>query len=229
MTDAPHVLLVGDAAYSSWSLRGWLLFEAFGLPVETRHTRLYSDDLARDLAAFAPGRTVPAVRTPEGGVWTDSIAIAEGLAEAFPEAGHWPGDPRARALARSLVAEMHAGFAALRRACPMNLRLASGGFVPDEAVRADLARLEALWTAARTLAGGGPWLFGAYCAADAFYAPVAMRIAGYDLPVGAAARAYVEAHLGHAPLRRWRAMGEAEARTLDVYATYPPLRAFPIA
>jgi glutathione S-transferase len=224
----PCELLIGDRAYSSWSLRGWLLFEAFGLPVSVRSTRMYSDAFARDLDAFAPARTVPVVRTPEGGLWTDSLAIAEGLAEAHPEAGHWPAEPRARAAARSLAAEMHSGFGALRSACPMNLRTASGGFAPDQAVLADLARLETLWAHARTLAGDGPWLFGPYTAADAFYAPVAMRIAGYGLPVSDAARAYVDAHLRHPPLRRWRAMGEAEDRTLDVYPIHPPARPFPM-
>jgi glutathione S-transferase len=111
----------------------------------------------------------------------------------------------------------------------MNLRTASGGFVPSEAVRADLARIEALWSHARGLAADGPWLFGAYTAADAFYAPVAMRIAGYGLPVSEHARAYVEAHLDHPPLRRWRALGEAEDRTLDVYEVHAPARPFPIA
>jgi glutathione S-transferase len=223
----PYTLLVGDRAYSSWSLRGWLLFEAFGLTARVRSTRMYSDAFAHDLADFAPARTVPVVRTPEGGLWTDSIAIAEGLAETHPEAGHWPSEPHAHAAARSLVAEMHSGFTALRGACPMNLRVRSGGFAPSDAVLADLSRIEALWSHARGLAGNGPWLFGAYSAADAFYAPVAMRIAGYGLPVSAMAQAYVDAHLSHHPLRRWRAMGEAEDRTLDVYEIHAPAERFP--
>lgn len=223
-----YELLIGDRSYSSWSLRGWLLFEAFGIAFREHRTRLYHDDFARDLRAWSPARTVPAARTPDGGLWLDSIAIAEGLAEAHPDAGHWPRAPRSRALARSLVAEMHCGFAALRGECPMNTRIASSGFVPPEAVLADLARLETLWSAARALAADGPWLFGDYCAADAFFAPVALRIAGYDLPVSAAARDYVSAHLGHAPLRRWRAMGEAANRTLDVYEVHPPLKRFPM-
>jgi glutathione S-transferase len=223
----PYDLLIGDRSYSSWSLRGWLLFEAFGIPVRVRTTRMYSDDFARDLGAYAPARTVPAVRTPEGGVWTDSIAIAGGLAEAHPEAHHWPADPRARAIARSLVAEMHSGFHALRAACPMNLRVRSAGFVPSADVLADLARIETLWSHARHIGGDGSWLLGRYGAADAFFAPVAMRISGYGLPVSEAAQAYVAAHLEHGPLRRWRAMGEAANRTLDVYATFPPLERFP--
>ena len=223
-----YTLLVGDHAYSSWSLRGWLLFEAFDVPVTLRRTRMYADDFARDLADFAPARTVPAVRTPEGGVWTDSIAIAGGLAETHPEAGHWPSRPPARAVARSLVAEMHSGFTALRSDCPMNLRVRSGGFAPSDAVLADLERIETLWSHARRLADEGPWLLGRYTAADAFFAPVAMRIAGYGLPVSEAGRAYVEAHLSHPPLRRWRAMGEAQDRTLDAYPIHEPRERFPV-
>ncbi len=222
-----YELLIGDCAYSSWSLRGWLLFDAFGVPVVLHHTRMYSDDFARDLSDFPPARTVPVVRTPDGGILSDTIAIAEGLAEAHPEAGHWPTDPRARALARSMVAEMHSGFTALRSACPMNLRLSWVGFDASEAVQTDLTRIAMLWDMARTT-GDGPWLFGAYSAADAFFAPVAMRIAGYGLPVTPSAQAYVDQHLTHDSLHRWRAMGEAQDRTLSEYDMGLPTAPFPM-
>ena len=222
-------LLIGDRSYSSWSLRGWLLFAAFDLPVRVHLAEMYDDGFHAAVDAFAPGaRTVPAAKGPDGIVWSDSLAIAEGLAEAHPEAGHWPEAPAARAMARSLACEMHSGFAALRSDCPMNLRTAWTGFAPSDAVRADLARLETLWTRARTLAGAGPWLFGPYGAVDAFFAPVAMRIAGYGLAVGGAAQAYVQAHLDHAPLRAWRAEGEARDRTLDVYDMGLPTARVPI-
>ena len=221
-------LLIGDRSYSSWSLRGWLLFAAFDIPCRVTLARMYDPDFAAKLADFAPARTVPVARDADGATWHDSLAIAEGLAERHPEAGHWPAAPRPRALARSIAAEMHSGFGALRAACPMNLRLAWEGFMPDDAVRADLARLETLWSCARDMAADGPWLFGAYSAADAFMAPAAMRIAGYALPVGAAARAYVEAHLSHGPLRRWRAMGEAADRTLAPYDMGLPTARFPV-
>lgn len=114
------------------------------------------------------------------------------------------------------MAEMHSGFMALRGACPMNLRTAWAGFRPDAAVLADLTRIEAIWAGA--LAGsGGPFLFGDYTLADAFYAPVAARIAGYGLPVSDAARAYVQAHLTHGPFRRWRAMGFAHGPEQGTY------------
>ncbi|WP_424976313.1 glutathione S-transferase [Dinoroseobacter sp. S124A] len=208
-------LLIADRSYSSWSLRGWLCLAAFDLPHTLTETRMYTAGFRDDLAAFAPGltgaaapRTVPMLRLPEGGVLSDSLAIAETLAERHPEAGLWPADPVARALARSLVSEMHSGFTALREACPMNLRVAYRSVPVSEAVRADLDRLEALWAACPA---EGPWLFGDYTLADAFFAPVAMRIAGYGLSVGAQAQAYVTAHLAHGPLRDWRAKGLAQA------------------
>ena len=198
-----YELAIGDRAYSSWSLRGWLLLDAFGLPVRVRRAQMRTPAFAALLADFAPARTVPALRAPDGSVATDSLAIAEELASRHPEAGHWPADPAARAAARSVAAEMHAGYAALRAACPMNLRTAWRGYEPAEDVRVELARIDVLWTGALE-ASGGPWLFGAYTAADAFHAPVAARIAGYALPVSEAAADYVERALTHPSVLRWR-------------------------
>ncbi len=204
-------LAIGDRSYSSWSLRGWLLFEKFGLPVTPHLGRLYSADFDRLLAEFPPARSVPALRVPEGWVIQDTIAIAEALAERHPDAGHWPRDREARETARWLVAEMHSSFGALRSDCPMNLAKSYADSAPRPEVRADLARIETLWAHARARFGGsGPWLFGAYTVADAFYAPVAARIAGYNLPVNPDAAAYVAAHLADPAFRRWRAMGRAE-------------------
>ena len=221
-------LAIGDRAYSSWSLRGWLLFDAFGLPVKVRRARLYTDELPELLRSFPPARTVPAMRTPGGSVVPDTIAIAEELASRHPEAGIWPTDPHARATARALVAEMHAGFTALRSHCPMNLRVSYQDCAPPPEVLADLARLEALWSWARATTGAKtPWLCGEYSAADAFFAPVAARIAGYNLPVGAGAMVYVNAHLAHPSFRRWRAMGMADGRDQEFYHRDWPRRDWP--
>jgi glutathione S-transferase len=217
MTPAPYVLAIADRAYSSWSLRGWLMFAAFGLPVTIRTGRLYTDELPRLLADFAPARTVPALRLPEGVVVWDSLAILETLAERHPEAGHWPADPAHRAVARAMIAEMHSGFRALREGCPMNLRVSYADFPPSGDVLADVARIEALWALALA-ASGGPWLFGPYSAADAFFAPVAGRIATYGLPVGPQAAAYVAAHLAHPAFRAWRAAGLADGPDQPFYA-----------
>lgn len=223
-----YELALGDRAYSSWSLRGWLFFEAFGIPVRTQFARLYTDELPELLRAFPPARLVPALRLPDGTVVGESIAIAEELATRHPDAGLWPEDPALRATARMLVAEMHGGFGALRDACPMNIRMAWTGFQPSEAVLADLDRLETLWAHAFEMPGReGPWLFGAYCIADAFFAPVAMRIAGYDLPVSEDARAYVDRHLAHPVFRRWRAMALIDGPDQPVYDKGLPHGAWP--
>ncbi|MBO9396447.1 glutathione S-transferase [Shimia sp. R9_2] len=217
-------LYLGDYAYSSWSLRGWLLFEKFGIARNTTLVDFSNQSVAEQLTKIAPARTVPAVKFPEGAVVSDSLAIAEELATRHPDARIWPTDPGARATARNLAAEMHSGFFPLRNDCPMNLRISYEDARPSEAVLADLARLETIWEHARTSYGeDGPWLCGSYSAADAFFAPVAGRIAGYNLPVGDAAQAYVAAHLSDPAFRRWRAMGLVHGQTLPWYAKdYPP-------
>lgn len=214
-----YILALADRAYSSWSLRAGLLVDRFELPVTCRFARLYDPGFDALMAEFAPARTVPALRTPEGIVVTESLAIAEELASRFPDRGLWPEDPGARATARGLAAEMHAGFTALRSACPMNLRVAYEGFDASPEVRADLARLDEIWLAARAAtASTGPWLCGDYSIADAFFAPVAARIATYGLPVGPVAKTYVAAHLAEPAFLRWRAAALSDGLDQPVYA-----------
>ncbi|MCF1709147.1 glutathione S-transferase [Tabrizicola sp. J26] len=221
-------LAIGDRAYSSWSLRGWLLFDAFGIPVRMHSARLYTDEFSRLLVDYFPAKTVPATRMPDGTVVTESLAIAEELASRHPDAGLWPSDPKRRAVARVLAAEMHAGFVALRNHCPMNLRVSYTDCQPTDAVLADIARLKEIWSWARRETGSaGPWLCGAYSAADAFYAPVATRIATYNLPVGPEAQAYVVAHLAHPSFRRWRAMGMIDGADQEFYRRDYPRRPWP--
>ena len=223
-----YELFIGDRSFSSWSLRGWLMFVKFGLPVRTRLVGLYDGTMAEDLRDLAPARLVPAMRDADGIVLGDSLAMAETLAERHPDAGLWPADPAARALARWLVAEMHSGFGALRGECPMQLLAQVSDHAPSEAVRADLARIEELWALARSRHGGaGPWLFGAYSLADVFYAPVAARIAGFDLPVGALARGYVETVLADTEFRQWRAMGLTKSYAPTPYIEGRPTRDWP--
>ena len=221
-------LFLGDRTFSSWSLRGWLMFVQFDLPVRTRMVGLYDGTMAEDLSELAPARLVPVMRDADGIVLGDTLAMAETLAERHPEAGLWPAEPAARALARWLVAEMHSGFTALRTACPMQLLHQYQGFVPTEAVKADLDRIETLWSLARSRHGaGGPWLFGTYSLADVFYAPVAARIAGYGLPVGAGAQAYVDTTLADPAFRRWRAMGLTKRYDPMPYAMDLPTALWP--
>lgn len=221
-------LVIGDRAYSSWSLRGWLFFDAFGITVRTHSARLYTDELPTLLRQYHPARTAPTMRTPEGAIVPETIAIAEELATRHPDAGLWPTDPKARAIARAVSAEMHAGFTALRSHCPMNLRVSYTDCAAPDAVLADLARLDTIWSWARAETGSTtPWLCGAYSVADAMFAPVATRIATYNLPVTPAAMDYVMAHLAHPSFRRWRAMGMVDGADQDFYRRDYPRRDWP--
>lgn len=213
-----YTLIIGDRAYSSWSLRGWLLFEKFGLKARLEHVSFSEDGEGwAAVHAHPPANTVPTMVTPEGAVVDDSLAIAEELASRHPDAGLWPADPKARATARSLAAEMHSGFGSLRSDCPMNLRCAYTSYAPSEDVQKDIARIEAIWGHAFD-SFGGDWLCGDYSAADAFYAPVAARIAGYGIAMSPRAQVYVDRHLADPAFRRWRAMGLAKGPDLPWYA-----------
>ncbi|WP_372840101.1 glutathione S-transferase [Phaeovulum sp.] len=223
-----YQLAIGDRSYSSWSLRGWLMFAHGKIEVETKMGRLYSPDFTRLMGEFAPARLAPALRLPEGQVIGETLAIAETLAERHPEAQIWPADATARAVARFMAAEMHAGFGALRNHCAMNLRIAYADCAPGPEVLADLARIEELWSLARrNFAVAGPWLFGRWSAADAFYAPVAARIAGHNLPVGREAAAYVETTLADPAFRQWRAVGLTEGPDQQAYRRDWPTRPWP--
>ncbi len=200
-----YQLYIGDRTFSSWSLRGWLMLEKFNLPYQANLVGLYAGTYRDELANLEPARTVPTMVTPAGHVLSDSLAMAETLAESHPDAGLYPSDPGARALARNIICEMHAGFGALRDACPMQLDRVWEGFTVSQAVKADLDRIIYLWSLARRRHGqDGPWLFGAYSLADVFYAPVALRIVGYGLPASIEAQAYVNAHLTDRAFLAWR-------------------------
>jgi glutathione S-transferase len=213
-------LNLAHKAYSSWSLRGWLMLDAFALAYEERLAPLYSPAFEAMRRERAPARTVPILEWREDGtrrrVW-DSQAIGETLAERHPEAGLWPADPAARAVARCLVAEMHAGFPALRAACPMNLHRGAAPLratPPD--VSAEAARAATLWAWARERTGGR-WLAGpAFTLADAFYAPLVTRMTSYAL-VTDPARDYVALVQAHPSMRRWMTAARAETDRIAVY------------
>lgn len=222
-------LFIGDRMFSSWSLRGWLMLEKFGIPYRSHMVGLYSGTMSQDLAQLAPARQVPTLRTPEGVVVGQSLAMAETLAERHPDAGLWPSDPAQRATARWLCAEMVSSFTALRVQCPMQLLHIYQGFEPSEATRADLERIENLWAHARSVSGAdtGP-LFGRYSLADVFYTPVAARIVGYGLPVSAASRAYCLELLSDTSVRQWRAMGATVNYDPVPYAMDLPTSPWPV-
>ncbi|MEE8453783.1 MAG: glutathione S-transferase N-terminal domain-containing protein [Limibaculum sp.] len=213
-------ILTGDKAYSSWSLRGWLLLAAFDLPFEDRPVRMYDPEFDAMKAANAPARTVPTLEWDQDGVtrrvW-DTLAIAETLAERHPQAGIWPAGPDHRAIARSLAAEMHSGFSALRSACPMNIHRAPAPLkaAPD-GVAADVTRLGELWRWALAETGG-PWLGGPrFSAADAFYAPVALRLQEYMLSAPGTDD-YAAQLVGHPSVAHWTGMAKADPRRLAIY------------
>jgi glutathione S-transferase len=192
-------LYIGNKNYSSWSMRPWVLLTQAGIPFEEVMARF--DSFAPDshfkqvIGPVSPVGKVPALVDGDLAVW-DTLAIAEYLAEKFPDQQLWPADIQARARARSICAEMHSGFAALRSACPMNIEASLpeiGQLVwrDKPAVRADVARLVAMWS--ELLAQhGGPMLFGTFSVADAYFAPVVMRFKTYALPVPEAIAAYME-------------------------------------
>lgn len=210
-------LVLGNRIYSSWSLRGWLLVRQAGLAVEEIVIPLRTPETATEIGKHSPSGKVPALVVDGLTVW-DSLAIAEYCAEQAPEAGLWPADAAARAMARSVSAEMHAGFQALRGAWPMNLKRKGPALAPDPAVAADIARISAIWADCRSRfvadrPGGGPFLFGDWCAADAMYAPVVSRFVSYVAPLDPQATAYCAAVMNHPLMREWseHATGETWA------------------
>lgn len=203
-------LVIGNKNYSSWSMRPWVLMAQLGIPFDERKLRF--DFGAPDavfhqqVGAVSPAGRVPVLVDEGFAVW-DSLAIVEYLHERYPARGVWPADPKARARARCLCAEMHAGFAALRSHCPMNIEahlpeVGARLWREQEAVRRDVARIESMWAEALA-ASGGPHLFGAFSAVDAFYAPVCMRLRGYALPVSETARGYVDRVAAAPGVARW--------------------------
>ncbi|MCF6430205.1 glutathione S-transferase [Leisingera sp. MMG026] len=220
-----YEIYIGDRMFSSWSLRGWLMLEKFSLPHTVHLVGLYSGTMAQEMAHLAPARLVPALRTPEGTVVGESLAIAETLAEQNPDAGLWPADPAQRAAARWLAAEMVAGFSALRSECPMQLAHIYEGFETSGAVQADLDRIETLFGHARQVSGqSAGCLFGEYSLADAFYTPVAARIIGYGLPVSAATRAYCKLLLSDPAVLRWQEQAHEVSYDPEPYARDLPRR-----
>ncbi len=202
-------LWIGNKNYSSWSLRPWLLMTHTGIAFDEVKLRLgfaADSEFKRRIQAVLPAGRVPVLVDGDLSVW-DTLAIAEYLAEMFPDKQLWPPDRRARANARSMCAEMHSGFAALRSNCPMNIEasLPAVGerlLRDDAGVVADLARINAMWTQALA-ASGGPFLFGAFSVADAYFAPVCARIRTYALPVPPEVAAYVDRIFALPAVRRW--------------------------
>jgi glutathione S-transferase len=210
-------LVIGNKNYSSWSLRPWLALKAAGISFDEVVIPIYVEGSREQILKHSPSGKVPALRHGEISVW-DSLAIIEYAAEVFPDAGIWPADREARAWARSICAEMHSGFVPLRKQVTMNVRRRVPGFPVAEDVAENIARIEAIWSETRGRFGGnGPFLFGTFSAADAFYAPVVTRFETYDVQVSAGSRAYMDAVLGQADMRNWCRAAAEESWTLPQF------------
>ena len=218
-------LIIGNKNYSSWSLRGWLAAKQSGLPFEEIMVPLFGEDWderkrANEDIAPSSGR-VPVLWDGEAVVW-DSLAIIDYLADKVGRDRFWPKAEDARAMARSMVAEMHSGYLALRRQCPMNVRRRIEGHAIDDDARADIVRILTLWAEARARFGeGGPFLFGTFCAADVIYAPVVSRFITYGVPVPGFAMAYMQAVWEHEWMQAWIDAAEDEEWTLEQYEIEP--------
>ena len=214
-------LWIGNKNYSSWSLRPWLLMTHTGIAFEEVTLRLSftaGSEFKRRIEAVSPAGRVPVLVDGDLSVW-DTLAIAEYLAETYPDKQLWPLDKRARANARSVCAEMHSGFGALRSGCPMNIEaslpeVGARLLCDDAGLAADLARINAMWSQALATSGG-PFLFGAFSVADAYFAPVCARIRTYALPVPPEVTAYVERIFALPAMQRWVDAALAEHDWLD--------------
>lgn len=206
----PRTLYIGNRNYSSWSLRAWLLMRQLGIDFEERRLALFSETFRREITKVSPVARVPVLVDDGLAVW-DTLAIAEYLAERFPSLGVWPQEPRDRARARSICAEMHSGFVSLRNAMPMNIEAKLPGLGRSPEVAADIERIVGMWSSLRAQhAAAGPFLFGHFTAADAFYAPVASRFETYAVELPEPCDTYRRTILALPAMREWTAAALAE-------------------
>jgi glutathione S-transferase len=206
-------LYIGNRNYSSWSLRAWFLLAEADIEFEEERLPLDTREFDERIGAVSPSRRVPVLVVGDEKVW-DSLAIGETVAERWPDKGLWPSDPAARAHARSISAEMHAGFAGLRAEMPMNCR-AMGRQVPlSRQLKTDIDRIFAIWSDCAERYGGG-WLFDRYSVADAMYAPVVLRFRTYGVDLPQAGRGYADRVLQSRAIQKWLAAAESETEVLE--------------
>ena len=204
-------LVIGNKNYSSWSLRPWIAMKQIGLTFDEAVIPMAMPSTKAEMLKYAPTGLVPVLIDGEALVF-ETIAILEYLNDKYPEAHLWPKDLAARAHARSIAAEMHGGFAALRRDCPMNIRRPVRKHIVSPEAAKQAERIDALWSDARTRFGqGGPFLFGHFTNADAMYAPVINRFHTYDLPRSKTSQAYMDAMMALPAWKEWEAASRAES------------------
>ncbi len=211
-------VIIGNKNYSSWSLRGWLAARHVGAEFEEVLVQLDRPDTAQEIRRHSPSGLVPALVDGDLTVW-DSLAICEYLAEQHPEAGMWPEDPAVRAHARSVAAEMHSGFRALRVAMPMNLRRKPKALNIDDDVRSDITRICAIWRDCRAhfATGDSPWLYGNYGVPDIMFTPVAWRFHSYAVDLDEGCAAYAEALRSTPAMKEWLDAALDEPWISDAY------------
>lgn len=214
---AELTLVIGNKSYSSWSLRPWLLLKQAGIKFREIYIPTHTPQSRAAILKHSPAGRVPVLHDGNITVW-ESLAICEYLAEQYPDKQLWPIDPTARALARSVATEMHAGFTALRTHMTMNCRKHFPGKGRTPEVEADIERLRGLWNDCRTRYGsGGDFLFGRFSIADAMYAPVATRFKTYDVALDKVAAAYRDTILALPAMRQWYAEALAEREVIDEF------------
>ena len=209
-------LIIGNKNYSSWSLRPWLLLKQAAIPFKEVRLAFGSDDLSK----HSPSGLVPALKHGSLTIW-DSLAIAEYVAERFPEKGLWPDGVEARAIARSVSAEMHSGFINLRTHMNMNCRghFPGKGMTPE--VAKDIQRIQQIWQDCRSRSGkNGDFLFGKFSIADAMYAPVTFRFVTYEVPLSAVAQAYLHTMQTLPAMQEWLAAAKVETEVIEQYEQY---------
>lgn len=215
----PLQLAIANKNYSSWSMRPWVLLTQAGIAFEEIQLKFNDEGKVPGVEAYSPTRQVPVLMVDGEPVW-DSLAICETAAELFPDKRLWPADAHARRVARSICAEMHAGFRKLRGAMPMNIRTSMPGKGMSAAVQKDIDRIVEIWESCRARYGqGGELLFGQFTVADAFYAPVATRFLTYAVTLPDAAQRYADALLALPAVREW--MAQARRETEFVRADEP--------
>jgi glutathione S-transferase len=217
---AALTLIIGNKNYSSWSLRPWLLLRQAGIPFEEVRIPLYQEETREQIAALSPSGLLPVLRHGHVTVW-DSLAICEHVHEIYPDCVLWPADQTARAVARSVSAEMHAGFRALRQHMPMNCRGRFPGRGLNAETRRDIGRILALWRHCRATYGAdGAMLFGDFSIADAMYAPVALRFRTYAVELDPVCAAYVAALLSLPAMIEWVEAAHRETERLEQFEPY---------
>lgn len=213
---AKLTLVIGNKNYSSWSLRPWIFMRQFAVEFTEKRIPLFTPATDAQLAGYFSNAKVPVLVDGDFTIW-DTLAIMEYVSEQYLAGKGWPVDSKARAVARSISAEMHSSFSALRSALPMNCRKQFTGFHISSEVQSDIERISALWCKCRAEYGaGGDWLFGGYSIADAMFAPVVLRFKGYDIRLGKVEESYMQTVLNQSAMQEWIEAGRQEKEVIEM-------------